>query len=139
MGYSNPDLQREFNRKWVAARRAAWFAGKQCVKCGSTESLELDHIDPATKVSHSIWSWTAERREAELAKCQVLCRKCHQEKSLTENIRGEDCTNAKLTEADVREILQSGLPGAELGRQFNVSRETISSIRLGHTWRHIPR
>ena len=61
--------------------RGEFFADKVCVKCGSGAFLELDHIDPTQKVSHKIWSWSKVRREAELAKCQVLCRKCHKDKS----------------------------------------------------------
>jgi len=73
--------QRAYQRAWKAARRAAWLAGKVCAHCGATENLEIDHIDPAAKVSHKIWSWAPERREAELAKCQVLCKRCHRLKT----------------------------------------------------------
>jgi 5-methylcytosine-specific restriction endonuclease McrA len=73
---------REYQRKWIAARRAEWFLDKYCVKCGSIDDLEIDHIDSSTKISNSIWSWSAVRRDAELAKCQVLCHKCHWEKTL---------------------------------------------------------
>lgn len=72
---------REYKRKWAAARRADWMAGKSCVQCGSTQSLEVDHIDPAQKVSHRIWTWAIPRRDAELAKCQVLCTECHKVKT----------------------------------------------------------
>ncbi|MGW5635712.1 HNH endonuclease [Streptomyces sp. NPDC003832] len=65
----------------MAARRAEFFAGKSCVRCGSTERLELDHIEPGAKVTHRIWSWSAERRATELAKCQPLCAGCHRSKS----------------------------------------------------------
>lgn len=78
------DLQREYQRKWVAERRAKAMAGASCVRCGSTDSLELDHIDPKTKVDHKIWSWSQQRREAEIAKCQWLCQRCHIEKSLAD-------------------------------------------------------
>jgi 5-methylcytosine-specific restriction endonuclease McrA len=81
MGYSDPDKQREYTRKWIAARRKEWFEGKQCVSCGSALQLQLDHIDPSKKVSHYIWSWAAERRMKELAKCQVLCSGCHKAKT----------------------------------------------------------
>jgi len=72
---------REYKRRWVAARRAEWMADKFCVKCGSTQSLEVDHIDPALKVTHSVWSWSIPRRTIELAKCQVLCTECHKAKT----------------------------------------------------------
>lgn len=81
MPKATKELQREYARKWIAARRASWFAVKCCEWCGSIQNLELDHIDPATKVDHKIWSWSLVRREAELAKCRPLCRPCHQSRS----------------------------------------------------------
>lgn len=72
---------REYKRRWAAARRAEWMAGKSCVQCGTTESLEVDHVDPSQKVSHRIWTWAIARRDAELAKCQVLCIEHHKAKT----------------------------------------------------------
>ena len=72
---------RDYKRRWVAARRAEWMADKSCVQCGSTQSLEVDHIDPTQKVSHRIWTWAIPRRNAELAKCQVLCTEHHKAKT----------------------------------------------------------
>lgn len=82
MPYADPAQQREYQRQWIAGRRAEWLAGKSCVICGSQEDLQVDHIDPAKKLSHRVWSWSIEKRDAELAKCQVLCRPHHQEKTL---------------------------------------------------------
>lgn len=76
---------REYQREWIAERREAFFAGKSCAECGSTDQLELDHIDPSLKVTHRIWSWSAPRRNAELAKCQVLCADCHLLKTVSES------------------------------------------------------
>jgi hypothetical protein len=44
--------------------------------------LEVDHVDPTAKAHPAahVWAWSLERREPELAKCQVLCRACHQAK-----------------------------------------------------------
>ena len=75
------EAQREYQRKWKARRRAEWFSDKSCVKCGSTDRMEIDHIDPATKVHHQVWTWAKQRRDAELKKCQVLCHKHHLEKT----------------------------------------------------------
>lgn len=69
----------------MTQRRAAFFQDKKCVECGSIEDLELDHVDPSTKVSHRIWTWSEVRRNEELAKCQILCRSCHQKKTAQEN------------------------------------------------------
>lgn len=71
------DRRVAYQRRWMAARRAEFFAGKSCEKCGSSDRLELDHLDPGQKEEHRIWSWSDDRRAAELAKCRVLCRDCH--------------------------------------------------------------
>ena len=57
--------------------------GGKCVQCGSTKALEFDHIDPKTK-SFNIsagYNKPKEILEKELSKCQLLCNKCHIEKS----------------------------------------------------------
>ncbi len=71
----------------IAQRKAEWFATRPCVRCGATEQLQVDHIDPAqkdprlrTKQSRGfgpVWEWSEERRARELAKCQSICRPCH--------------------------------------------------------------
>jgi 5-methylcytosine-specific restriction endonuclease McrA len=75
------DRKREYDKQWRQRRRIQYFEDKICAKCGSKVDLELDHIDPSTKISHSIWSWSEERRDSELKKCQVLCYNCHKEKT----------------------------------------------------------
>lgn len=79
MGYKDPAKQREFQRLWTKARRIRFTAGVRCVRCGSGESIHWHHRDPATKLAHQIWSWTIPRIEAELRKCEPLCRSCHEE------------------------------------------------------------
>lgn len=81
MPYKDPEKQREYQRQWMADRRAEWFSGKSCVDCGSTEALELDHVDPTIKIDHKVWSWSLERREAELAKCEARCHEHHTAKT----------------------------------------------------------
>lgn len=75
------ECKKQYQLEWLAARRAAYLADKSCAVCGSTTNLEIDHIDPSKKVSHRIWSWSKARREAELAKCQILCITHHREKT----------------------------------------------------------
>ena len=91
MPMPTPEEQRKYQREWLQRRRDEWLADKSCVQCGSTDSLEIDHIDRATKSAtlrrlhnSSIWSWSKERREAELAKCQVLCHEHHLAKTKAE-------------------------------------------------------
>ncbi len=71
------DDMRAYKREWYAAQRSAFFQDKACAWCGSTYRMELHHLDKSTKEGHCIWSWSKERREAEIAKCIVLCLKCH--------------------------------------------------------------
>jgi hypothetical protein len=78
MPYRDQAVQREYQRRWKAQRRASWFAGKVCNHCGTGDSLELHHRN-GEKESHKIWSWSRSRRDAELAKCVVLCRDCHED------------------------------------------------------------
>ena len=80
---------RDYQLKWMTARRQRGIIllGSRCYRCDATEDLQFDHIDPATKhpalksITGSFWSWSWDRIEAELAKCQLLCRSCHQEKT----------------------------------------------------------
>lgn len=82
MPYKDPEKQKEFQRNRLSARRRKWLEENgPCVICGSKEKLEVDHIDPATKVSHKVWSWSEKRLLEELKKCQVLCLEHHQQKS----------------------------------------------------------
>ena len=63
--------------------------GGKCVQCGSVKDLELDHIDLNSKkfeVSQFL-SVSLKDFKEELQKCQVLCKKCHQEKSILESGR----------------------------------------------------
>lgn len=74
-------------------RRDEWLSENgPCVRCGSWKQLEIDHKNPEEKsprlggaskraTSH-IWLWKKEDREAELAKCQVLCNSCHKQKNI---------------------------------------------------------
>lgn len=112
MPYACPEAQREYQRTWIASRRAEYFADKVCASCGGVDRLELDHVDPSTKVTHAIWSWSATRRAAEIAKCQTLCYRCHKAKSAEfafvphgGGVRGRDkcpcrlCKDARATYA----------------------------------------
>ncbi len=78
----NPQTKRDRDRLRVARRRAEWVASNgPCKFCSSNEDLEVDHIDPELKLTHRLWSLCEEKRNLELAKCQVLCKACHLEKT----------------------------------------------------------
>ncbi len=84
--YKDKAKQAAYQNASNKRRRAEWItAHGPCKRCGSQKQLEVDHIDPKKKVDHKVWSWSKTRREAELAKCQVLCRKCHQKKTTAQS------------------------------------------------------
>jgi 5-methylcytosine-specific restriction endonuclease McrA len=81
MAYKDKTVQREYQRLRYHKLRKKWFdENGPCVKCGSKDNLEVDHIDPLQKETHAVWSWSKERREKELIKYQVLCETCHKKK-----------------------------------------------------------
>ena len=57
--------------------------GGKCVVCGTTERLEIDHIDPKAKAFTVSCGWGRSWKsiEAELEKCQLLCFDHHREKT----------------------------------------------------------
>jgi len=143
MPYADPAVQREYQRQWAARRRAEYFIDKSCVVCGSTDRLELDHVDPAMKVSHSIWSWSKGRRDAELAKCQILCKTHHQIKT-KENLEyshGEAHGHTILSDEQalqIRAIYAEGVVSLRnLGQQYGVSHYAIWRIVTRRSWSHI--
>ena len=83
-------MDKEYMRKYMLNRYyekrnefIILFGGK-CIKCGSTEELEFDHIDPSTKQFNISDAWKFNNRneklQIELDKVQLLCSSCHKEK-----------------------------------------------------------
>ena len=69
---------------------------KGCKVCGYKkipEALHLDHIDPSkkdmtqkgTKTKTLHHGWSRKRIKDEMRKCQVLCARCHIEKTVRNN------------------------------------------------------
>lgn len=80
-----PEERRNYTNQWRAERRrwAIRRLGGKCIRCGRTNNLHFDHIDPATKSASIAKMWTAskEKFEAEVLKCQLLCEAHHREKT----------------------------------------------------------
>lgn len=134
--------QRDYNRKWVAARRAAFFSGKSCAQCGSTQNLELDHVDPSTKIHHAIWTWRESRRLAEASKCQALCHDCHLAKTAKyfheTRIGIPKPLLRKLTDEQAQQIRQklgAGMSERKLAIVYGVGKTTIHSIKTSKLYR----
>lgn len=79
----------EYHREYyhVRRRRALEYLGGKCVKCGSTENLEIDHVERSDKEFNISKNLTVSNPtvRAELDKCQLLCRKHHLAKTAKEN------------------------------------------------------
>lgn len=88
MPYKDPQVQKEYQRVWIAKRRAKFFKNKKCVKEDETceGDLQLDHKDPSKKWKHRIWSYSWKIIMGETKKCQVLCASHHYRKT-AEDIR----------------------------------------------------
>jgi hypothetical protein len=139
--YTDPERQREYQRNWLAARRQEWIdANGPCIDCATWADLQVDHVDAKTKISHRVWSWTAERRALELAKCVVRCTPCHKAKTFAcqENRRGERTGTAKLTADDVRVIRESTVkPYRLIAEKYGVDASLIGQIKRRVIWRHV--
>lgn len=81
--YMRDYMLRRYHERMNQARA---FLGGKCAKCGDVNDLELDHIDRSTKsfTIGSLWSVNKEKFWAEVRKCQLLCLKCHAEKTLVD-------------------------------------------------------
>lgn len=76
----NREYQRERYR--IKKTEAVAELGGRCVKCSSTEDLQFDHIDPTSKVKNVTVMFNTVKWKDEIKKCQLLCRKCHIDKSI---------------------------------------------------------
>lgn len=85
MAFATTAERNAYFRAYKRNRRAEAIAmlGGVCVKCGTTENLEIDHVDPSTKlyeIRDVLW-YRRDVRLAELAKCQLLCEDHHSDKT----------------------------------------------------------
>lgn len=80
-GYMRNYMQEYRKKRRLAAQEAL---GGSCVRCGATEDLHFDHVDPADKeitISTAIATRSAKVVATELQKCQLLCTTCHKQKT----------------------------------------------------------
>ncbi len=88
MAYKNQASYRAWFTRNYASRKAfaISYLGGKCRGCGSVENLEFDHIDPITKSGRidQFLMLTNDKLINELNKCQLLCHKCHKEKTSSE-------------------------------------------------------
>lgn len=133
--FKGSEAKRLRQREWKNKRRQAWIdANGPCVKCGSKENLEVDHIKPEEKEYEisDVWSRRQEIRDAELAKCQVLCRNCHWDKSANENY-----VLNPLKVEKIRKMYDAGWSVADLADHLELAASTVRDVVNCLTWNYM--
>lgn len=116
MGYANynESMNSYMKNRWESRRlEAIAKLGGKCVKCGTAQQLEFDHIKPETKKMTIARASSMNERFfwEEVAKCQLLCKRHHVEKTASEigavghgegktGKRGCKCTPCKERKAE---------------------------------------
>lgn len=88
MSFRNIQAKREYDLKRYYEKRKTRIEllGGKCFVCGSIKDLEFDHKNrEEKKFDVSKWWYLSEKKfRKELDKCQLLCQKCHNLKTLGE-------------------------------------------------------
>lgn len=133
------NYMRPYQRIWIKKRRTDWIIKNgPCTLCGSEKDLQVDHINRRTKELNpqAIWSRQKSVRVKELSKCQVLCGKCHKNKTSREN-KGEfrvySFPQQRIVSNDkfllVLSYIGQGLSERSACRLAGISRGTFSSTK----------
>lgn len=140
---------KEYHQKYYANRKQEYvdLLGGRCIKCGSKDNLEFDHIDKNSRkfIIIKILKRKKEIVLKELKKCQLLCSICHRKKSGKENqcggrVKGEKSNLAKLSDNEVIEIkkrLNNEESCSSIAKKYGVTSMNIRCIKNGKSWRHI--
>jgi 5-methylcytosine-specific restriction endonuclease McrA len=123
MGYSNynESMNSYMKNRWEQRRAEALEKlGGKCVRCGTSSNLEFDHILPETKKMTSARASSMNEKFfwEEVAKCQLLCKRHHIEKTAKEigavghgegktGKRGCKCTPCKERKAEYMRAYRS--------------------------------
>lgn len=121
MPYKDHEKQKEFQRKWVKARRKKHMGGKKCARCGAAVGTggELDHKKPhgnTEKIDHRLWSLKDSKRKKKLKGMQVLCKSCHKKKTKKDIKNMKEDLSFELFETDdltldyLRELIRKNIP-----------------------------
>lgn len=92
--------------------------GGACAECGSKEGLEIDHKDAKRKsfsLARRLSSVSEAKLENEVKKCQLLCRRCHEEKSITDQGK----RRAKGTHGTISAYRWCGPPKCDACKEAN--------------------
>jgi len=145
----NAYMNNYMKQRWKTRRkRAIQYLGGCCVKCGRTNKLQFDHIDPRSKTCTiaKASSFSNKRFLQEVEKCQLLCKKHHKLKTFKElhlrNVaRGERIKQAAFTDNQViklRKLYNKGrVTVVRIQKHFGVTRTTVLNMLNGFTYSHV--
>lgn len=138
MGRIDPKAHRE-----MMETKAIEVLGGVCAVCGTMEDLQFDHIERDSKSfdvrANLEYSFESTKFWDEVAKCQLLCRSHHEEKTAREEL-GESNPAAKLTENGVRrirELASRGISSYVIADKIGVSQSCVSNVLTGRYWSHV--
>lgn len=84
MGY----IKSEYKKKFRHDRKLFLIdvLGGVCIECGTDHKLHFDHVIPEEKEFHisSNLDYGLDKILVELQKCQLLCKSCHTQKTITD-------------------------------------------------------
>lgn len=100
------------------------FLGNQCVMCGELENLQLDHIDPETKLFTigKRWMCAEEKFWAEVQKCQLLCVPCHKVKTESDFLHGGGLSGKRNCKCDPCRLKKNEYMRAYKARQRGMAK-----------------
>lgn len=87
-----PSTMSEYQEK---KERMISYLGGYCKECGTTDHLQIDHVDHTQK-SFTVtenWGRSWSILQPELDKCQLLCKTCHLKKSIAEGSLAKGWSN----------------------------------------------
>lgn len=132
---TSPEWRRAYHNSYYHKRKQELMnlLGNKCAICGSTEELEFDHKDAQTKkfpisslLSHS-WAVVL----SEVAKCQLLCKRCHLEKSKKDiSIKNSGSRNAFYNKHGAQHPSSKPCIDLDTGREYESATEFAKAFGL---------
>ena len=107
--------------------------------------FKQEPIDKSCEICGDKFTVHGVARAARSATCSRKCHNIKYSKMLKErvipmnnNLQGEKCSWAELKESDINAIRNDTRPQTTIAKEYGVTQSTISSIKLGKSWKHIP-
>jgi 5-methylcytosine-specific restriction endonuclease McrA len=138
MSYKNKEEYNAYMKEYMLNRyheqkqKLLNLLGNKCVKCDNTEGLEFDHIKPSTKsfAIAQLNTMSYSKALEEVKKCQLLCKKCHNSKSIKEQgFQEVKDKNFHGTVSSYRYCKYDLCKEAQKNIEKNITKEQVRNIR----------